>query len=144
MSNNQSLSLVLTNDLSEIARAADEIEKFGVSQEWPLQWISNTNLALDELVTNAVLYGLKENAEDTNIIIKIAVENGDLVIRMLDKGIPFNPFQEVTDPSLDLQLEDMQIGGLGVYFVKTLMSAYHYERVDGVNNITLIQRLDSS
>ena len=66
--------------------------------------------------------------------------NGSLVTVVEDDGIAFDPFTSAPAPDLDASVDERRIGGLGVYFVKTLMDEATYERVDNLNRITLIQR----
>ena len=57
-----------------------------------------------------------------------------------DDGLEFDPFRSAPEPDLDASVEERRIGGLGVYFVKSLMDEATYERVDNLNRITLVQR----
>ncbi len=133
------LTLKLKNDLSELARIAAEIETYGESHGWPTKWIMNLNLALDELITNIVSYGYRDDDEH-EIQITLTSRNGELVAVLEDDGIAFNPFTQAREPDLDASVEDRRIGGLGVYFAKTLMDDTAYERVADRNRITLLLR----
>ena len=133
------LSLTLINDLSELERIAEEIEAYGASQGWPAKWILNLNISLDELITNIVSYGY-EDSDEHEIRVTLTDEDGSLVAVLEDDAIAFDPFTAAPEPDLDASVEARRIGGLGVYFVKTLMDAVIYERIDDLNRITLIQR----
>ena len=133
------LLLTLRNDLSEIARIAEEIEEHGESRGWPMKWILNTNLALDELITNTVSYGYQDTDEH-EIRITVTERDGALVVVLEDDGIAFNPFTAAPEPDVEADVDERPIGGLGVYFVKTLMDEVAYEWADGCNRITLIQQ----
>ena len=133
------LELTLRNDLSEIARIADEIEAYGEARAWPTKWILNINLSLDELITNTVSYGYQDS-DAHEIRITLMEREGSLVVVMEDDGIAYDPFTETAAPDLEAEVEERSVGGLGVYFVKTLMDEVAYERIDGVNRITLVQR----
>lgn len=132
------LNLILKNDLSELARVADAIETHGEAHGWPMKWIMNINLSLDELITNIVSYGYRDT-HDHEIRVTLTERNESLVTVVEDDGIAFDPFSEAPSPDLDAGVEDRRIGGLGVYFVKTLMDEVSYERRDDCNHITLIQ-----
>lgn len=133
------LRLTLKNDLSELSRIADEIESHGESRGWPTKWIMNLNLSLDELITNTVSYGYQDTDEH-EIHITLTERTGSLVVVVEDDGMAFDPFTAAPAPDLEAGVEDRPIGGLGVYFVKTLMDEVAYERVENCNRITLIQR----
>ena len=133
------LLLTLKNDLSELARIAEAIEAHGESRGWPVKWILNLNLSLDELITNTVSYGYQDTDEH-EIRVTLTDQSGSLVVVLEDDGIAFDPFTAAPEPDLEASVEERRIGGLGVYFVKTLMDEATYERLDSHNRITLIQR----
>ena len=133
------LRLTLKNDLSELSRIADEIESHGESRGWPTKWIMNLNLSLDELITNTVSYGYQDTDEH-EIQVTLTERTGSLVVVVEDDGMAFDPFTAAPAPDLEAGVEDRPIGGLGVYFVKTLIDEVAYERVENCNRITLIQR----
>ena len=133
------LLLTLKNDLSELARIAEAIETHGESHDWPAKWVMNLNLSLDELITNTVSYGYRDTGEH-EIHVTLTERDGTLVTVLEDDGIAFDPFTATPAPDLEAGVEERPIGGLGVYFVKTLMDEVAYERIDDCNRITLIQR----
>ena len=133
------LRLILKNDLSELARIAEEIESHGEACGWPTKWILNLNLSLDELITNTVSYGYQDTDEH-EIRVTLTERNGALVVVVEDDGMAFDPLTSAPVPDPEADMEERPIGGLGVYFVKTLMDEVAYERVDNCNRITLIQR----
>lgn len=140
MSLNQ-LNLTIECDPAEPARIAEEIENFGSARSWPDQAIFNINLALDELVTNVILYGFPANMEKKDINISLIKNDDEIRVIMEDEGIEFNPFDEVSEPLIDESVEARQIGGLGVFFVKSLTDDAWYERIDNKNRITLVVRV---
>ena len=133
------LTLTLKNDLSELARIAEAVEAYGETHRWPAKWILNLNISLDELITNIVSYGYPDSGEH-EIHVTVSDRNGSLVTVLEDDGIEFDPFSSAPDPDLEASVEERRIGGLGVYFVKTLMDEATYERVGNRNRITLTQR----
>ena len=133
------LNLTFKNDLSELARVAGAIEAHGKAHGWPAKWVLNLNISLDELITNIVSYAYQDSDEH-EIRVTLANRNGSLVTVVEDDGIEFDPFTAAPEPDLDASVAERRIGGLGVYFVKTLMDEAIYERLDGRNRITLVQR----
>ena len=135
------LPLTLKNDLSELARIADAIEAHGESRGWPMKWVMNLNISLDELITNTVSYGYPDSDDEREIRVTLTEQDdGSLVTVLEDDGLAFDPFSAAPAPDLEAEVEERPIGGLGVFFVKTLMDEFAYERVDDRNRITLIQR----
>lgn len=139
MMSTSALNLIVKNQLTEIARIAEAIETHGKAHEWHIQWITNINLSLDELVTNVISYGYDDDkAHEIHISLRER-DDGALVVEIVDDGAPFDPFTEATEPNVHAVLEQRPIGGLGVYLVKSLIDHVHYERRDGHNRITLVQ-----
>ena len=69
------------------------------------------------------------------------VAEGVLTLVVKDHGTPFDPTQH-TDVDVEAELDERQIGGLGIYLVKTIMDTMRYERTaDGYNVLTLTKNL---
>jgi anti-sigma regulatory factor (Ser/Thr protein kinase) len=92
-------------------------------------------LALDELSTNIVSYGFKDQKEHT-VIFTISLDCEALEFRIEDDGIPFNP---ASAPDLEqaCNLNDTKVGGLGIHLIKTLMDEIKYKRINGKNILEL-------
>ena len=132
------LDLTIDTDLAELSRIADEIEAHGKAHNWPNEWLFNVNLSLDELVTNVINYGYAEGETTKNIQLTLKIVNGSLWVVLVDDGVEFDPFSDAPAPDTDAPLEERQIGGLGIFFVKSLVNETNYKRKDGKNYTTLI------
>lgn len=130
------LSLSLKNDLGEIRRLAERVETFGDEAGLPMKTVFNLNLALDELLTNTMSYGGAQAVE-----VRLRLSPGRLEVVLEDDGIPFDPFRQAAEPDLDLGIDERPIGGLGVHFVKKLMSGTGYVREGDRNLVTLTMDL---
>ncbi len=132
------LSLVVKHDLAELARIADDIEAHAQEHDWPTAWVPAVNLSLDELITNIVNYGFANQPEKKDIDLTLKVIDDNLYVELIDEGVAFDPFTDAPQPSLDAPIEEREIGGLGIYFVKSLVNQTRYERKEGKNYTTLI------
>ncbi len=130
MSNPQ-LSIVLTNNISELKKLSAAIDDFGAQLELPPAVIFKFNLVMDELVTNVISYAYPHD-EQHEFSLRLWQEDGWLRAELRDQGLPFNPL-EFPPPDTKAALEDRVIGGLGVHFLKEMMDIYAYQR-DGVWN----------
>ena len=131
----------LKNDLSELDRLCQKCESVGASMGMPKKLIFEMNLALDELFTNIISYGFEDDREHT-IKIEIKVDDNELLMRIEDDGIPFDPLI-VEAPDLGCQVEDCKIGGLGIHLIRKLMDEIRYERVNDLNVLYLKKHIDS-
>ncbi len=99
------------------------------------------SLALEELFTNIIKYGYDDRDEH---FITVSLKVGPEVFRLelSDDGHPFNPFEQ-PEPDLSIPLEERQIGGLGIHFVRNLLERCEYERRDGRNVVAVEKALKS-
>jgi sigma-B regulation protein RsbU (phosphoserine phosphatase) len=126
------LSVVLTNQLREIARLADLIEEFGRKCGLSEDDATNISLMLDEVVSNVIKYAFDDTREH-HIHIEVACGGGLVTMHVEDEGKPFNPLNAPA-PNLDLAIEERPIGGLGIFITKALADSLAYRR-DGMHNV---------
>ncbi len=98
-------------------------------------------IIVEELVTNVIDYG-GVSAGEHAVRVDLSAEDGELVIRLTDRGREYNPLLR-EDPDVTLPAEQRPIGGLGVHFCKKLTEEQEYARVDGCNVLTLRKKLSS-
>ena len=132
-----SISIRIAADVREIERLNRLVRQFGELHDVPSRTLYAVNLALDELVTNVVLYGY-ENAEGQEVRIQISVAGSELEASVADNGRQFDPLQ-VNPPDLNAPLEDRQLGGLGIHLVRSLMDKVTYRR-EGEQNVLLVRK----
>ncbi|UCH21610.1 MAG: ATP-binding protein [Deltaproteobacteria bacterium] len=134
-------SFKLKNNLSELDTLCRNLQQFGNSLGLTKKCIFQINLALDELFTNIISYGYPDSA-DHWINIAISHENGTLIIRIEDTGVPFDP-DSVKTPELIDKIEDCRVGGLGIHLIKKLMDEIVYERCGNKNILTLKKNIET-
>ena len=136
------LDMSLANDVQEVARVIDSLEEFGAANGIPAEQSLRFGLALDELITNIVSYGLAGRGD---AIITLAIEHRDgaLCAELDDNGPPFDPLAAgAAPPSGDL--ETREVGGLGLTLVKSFMDRLDYRRVDGFNRVTMEMKVKAA
>lgn len=114
---------------------AQMVEEFGDANKLPDRQIYLINLALDELITNIVSYGMRGVARP-RIEINLQVNGTLLTLSMEDNGSRFDP-TENTNPDLDSPVDERPVGGLGLHLIKTFADRVRYEYSDGRNRLTL-------
>jgi anti-sigma regulatory factor (Ser/Thr protein kinase) len=134
-----SISIRIEADVREIERLNRLVRQFGELHDVPSRTLYAVNLALDELVTNAVLYGFDDPA-GKEVLIKIATAGSELMASVCDGGRPFNPL-DVKPPDLSAPLEDRELGGLGVHLVRSLMDHVSYVREGDQNVLTVRKKI---
>lgn len=129
------VTLVLRNDLAEIERLAEAVERFCSDQRVPEDAAFHLNLVLDELVTNIVSYAYEPAAGTREIEVRLARKASGIAVEVVDDGRPFDPLS-APEPDLSASVEDRPIGGLGVHFLRRLMDDVRYHRRDGHNHLS--------
>ena len=129
--------ITLKNNLSEIERLANAVMQFGRENNFSDKVIFDINLALEEVVNNIISYAYKDKNEH-QINIHMELEGPELVLKVEDDGVPFNPL-EVPEPDINKPLEERQPGGLGLFFVRNLTDKLDYRR-DKDKNIFIMQK----
>ena len=120
-------------------RVSGLIDRVGKEYALPSEVVTNLRIALDEIVTNIVNYAYPDGASH-DITIHCEIREGRLETTVEDDGVAFDPLR-APPPDLAVPLASRQVGGLGVHFVRNLMSAVTYERVGGRNRLTLKQEI---
>jgi serine/threonine-protein kinase RsbW len=134
-----SISIRIEADVREIERLNRLVRQFGELHDVPSRTLYAVNLALDELVTNAVLYGFDDPAGQ-EVLVKIATAGSELIASVCDGGRQFNPL-DVKPPDLSAPLEDRELGGLGVHLVRSLMDHVSYVREGNQNVLTVRKKI---
>ena len=105
--------------------------------------ICRCQLAVDEAVTNIIEHGYEgEGRGEIDLRCECEPGQGELVITISDQAKPFDP-DAVPQPTLNASLEDMQIGGLGLYFMRQVMDAVEFSYEDGSNKLVLVKKRES-
>ena len=133
--------LTLHNQVDEITRLAPFIETIGEEAGLDASLTMSLNLALEEAVTNVILYAYPKDADGLVHIEAITTEK-QLQFVITDAGKPFDPTVK-EDADITLSAEERPIGGLGIYLVRQLMDTINYERVNGHNVLTLYKNIEA-
>lgn len=133
------LLVEIDNDLGEIARLSALIEAFGEKHGLAPAAIYHIRLAFDEFLTNIISYGFSDG-EPHKIAASIDLDGDTLAAEIIDDGIAFNPLDRPS-PDTTKSVEEREIGGLGIHFIRRLMDKVEYCRADGRNHLKMIKKL---
>ena len=105
---------------------------------FPPQQAAQIEMAVDEACTNAIQHGtlraaaVEEHAK--NMSLRVDVTPGRIGITLIDNGQKY-AFEEYRKEDLDRALEQMQVGGLGLYIIKQFMDEVLYFHEPEVGNV---------
>jgi serine/threonine-protein kinase RsbW len=130
----------LNNDLQELSKLESFLNGLSDLGGMDERTIFHLNLVCDELVTNTILYGYKEGEEGQRMIrIEAIVSPEWLELRITDDAAAFDPLERPM-PDLTLSIDEREIGGLGIHFVRQVMDEVSYEHLDGLNVLHMKKR----
>jgi anti-sigma regulatory factor (Ser/Thr protein kinase) len=99
--------------------------------------ILDTQLAVEEAITNIINHGYKNAIGE--IIISCRINLYLAEIRIRDNAPRFDPLS-LPEPELDGTIQDRKIGGLGVFLIRQVMDEISYQYENGQNILVLIKR----
>ena len=131
--------LILHNDIQQIPQLADFILTIAEEMHLSQSLSMSLNLALEEAVTNVIMYAYPKGS-DGLVIIEAILREKSLDFIVTDSGQPFDP---TAAPEVDtaLDLDERPIGGLGIHLVRKIMDKVHYERKDGQNILSMTKNI---
>ena len=125
--------------LDSLEHIAEDVENFCAENRVDIASSFALNLCLDEIFTNCVMYGYKE-CPTNEVYVKLEASNGELFAEIVDNASAFNPLEEIKNPNTSGDIDDREIGGLGVFLVKKNMDRIEYSYEDGKNILRMYRK----
>ncbi len=98
-------------------------------------------LAVDEACTNIITHGYA-GMNPGSIILSLEMAPNKVVVTITDFGHPFEP-SEASAPDVEAGLEDLPMGGFGLFFIYQTMDEINYETTEDGNHLTFIKQLST-
>lgn len=127
------ITMVCSPKLEKLQDITDHI-KLCLQGQFPKEILSCVFIAADEIYSNICRYSKAEKMECT-----CTVKQGTVMLQFEDNGVAYNPLEKA-DPNVQTDLEDRELGGLGIYLVKKQMNQVEYEYKNGKNCLTLVKK----
>lgn len=124
------------NQFAELSRVTTEALAFIDSSGIGPPGIYRVNLAIEELATNILKYGYGGDPAIHEILLRVELRPGAVLVTLEDDGQPFNPL-EAPAPDVHLAPEQRAVGGLGIHLVRRLVDEMTYERCGQRNRLTV-------
>lgn len=105
--------------------------------------VSKIELAVDEACANVIKHAYGNNSKKL-IDVLIKVDTQKLMVVVTDKGKGFDP-NKIKLPKMNEYLQEMRVGGLGIYLIETLMDKVNFDVRPGIRNqVKMIKYLNKS
>lgn len=101
------------------------------AQKAKLADLLTLQFAVEEIVINIISYAYPSGING-EVEVKCWVEKERFYLQLIDWGIEFNPLCAADKPSA-ASLEDMPVGGLGIFLTTNLLNDINYSRADERN-----------
>jgi sigma-B regulation protein RsbU (phosphoserine phosphatase) len=134
-----SSELVIRNDRDELGRVARALDELGARHRLAQDVVTDMHVALDEVLANIIGHAYADR-EAHEIRVALEVSPQALEATVEDDGRPFDPLTVAT-PDRSAPLRSRRVGGLGIHFVRNLMTGVAYSRVGDKNRIVLTKSL---
>lgn len=94
------------------------------------------NLIVEEIFVNIVDY-----SKTDFVTVNVEFKNQTLTLEFIDNGIEFNPLLK-EDPKITDNIDETQIGGLGIFLTKEIADELDYNYMNGENHLKIIKKVE--
>ena len=115
-----------------IAMISECARQEGFSQER----VSELEVAVEEALINICFHAYDEAIGEVEVRCFPADENDRLVVEIIDSGKAFNPLS-APEPILTPHIEQRDVGGLGIFFIRKMSDQVEYSRSENQNLLSL-------
>lgn len=135
MKNPVPLRCELHGTVQELPGFFEQLEAWAQAGDLPAGPVAKFGLMLDELLTNVAMHGYRSQGGAVSVQLEfVAPDILHAVIR--DQAPAFDPTDRPA-PDLDMGLEEREVGGLGLHFVRRLAHRFTYRRDGDSNELAL-------
>jgi serine/threonine-protein kinase RsbW len=129
--------LTIGLNIAEILAVSDRLEEALQANGFSAEEILDTQLAVEEAITNVIVHGYQKPGEA--IVVSCQISRNRVEVQVADTAPRFDPLS-VPEPELGGNVEDRRIGGLGVYLIRQIMDEVSYHYKNGRNCLVMIKR----
>ena len=105
----------------------------------PVKAQMQIDIVIDELCSNVARYAYSDRTGKVTVSVDTVDKPMKVWLTFTDEGVPYNPLAK-EDPDITLSADEREIGGLGIYMVKTIMDIVSYEYKQQENIVTMIKK----
>jgi anti-sigma regulatory factor (Ser/Thr protein kinase) len=133
------VAATITGPDEGLARVPALLDELARAHRLDADAVADMQVALDEILSNILENGFADGRAH-RIDVALSVDGDRLTAEVEDDCAAFDPLS-VPPPELETPLKDRRVGGLGVHFVRSLMSQVSYTRVGARNRLVLTKSL---
>ncbi|MBQ6006469.1 MAG: ATP-binding protein [Selenomonadaceae bacterium] len=119
---------VLENLQTVIDFATEHLE----ARDCSMKVVMQTELVIAEVFVNIASYAYNPEIGPATFCMEFEENPSAVLMTFIDGGRPYDPLKQ-TDPDTTLDIDEREIGGLGIFLVKKNVDEISYEYADGKN-----------
>lgn len=127
--------LTIEASVENLATVTEFITSSLEEKDCSLKIIMQMELVIEEIYVNVASYAYRPSIGPVTIY-KEFVTPQAIIVTFVDSGMPYNPLEH-EDPDINADIEDREVGGLGIFLIKKNVDEISYERRDDQNILTI-------
>jgi len=132
-------SLTVPAEVESVARCTTFVASYAATTGLPPARVRELELVVEEVLVNICKYAYVEAPGEMELRCT-KTDSQNLLLEFIDTGRPFNILTLPT-PDLTVDVEQRQVGGLGVPLVRAMVDTVTYDREAGRNILRLSVQL---
>jgi serine/threonine-protein kinase RsbW len=129
--------MTIPPDAEAVTRLLDALEGFAEQAALAPKVAHRLAVVLEELAANVAMHGSTGAGAASYVAVAVHRRDDALVATIEDDGRAFDPLAQAA-PDTAAALEDRDVGGLGVHFVRQMTRSLDYSRLAGRNRLTAV------
>jgi serine/threonine-protein kinase RsbW len=129
--------ITIGSDIAEIPEISARLEAGMQRYGFHAEDILDTQLAVEEAVTNVIFHGYRKGGGKISVTCRIGADRVE--VQIADSAPRFDPLS-IPEPELDASIEERKVGGLGVYLIRRVMDEISYRYENGKNILVLMKK----
>ena len=136
----QQFGMIIGSDIAEIPEVSAWLEEVMLGSGFTEEAILDTQLAVEEAITNVIVHGYKEPGGE--VVITCYVSSDCVEVEIADTAPRFDPLS-MPEPDLESSIDKRRIGGLGVFLIRQVMNGVSYRYENGKNILVMTKNRTS-
>ena len=101
-------------------------------RDCPMKAAMQLELVIEEIFVNIASYAYHPDKGSATFCVDFEEDPEAVILTFVDSGKPYNPLEK-PDPDVSLDINEREIGGLGIFLVKKNVDDISYERTNEKN-----------
>lgn len=102
------------------------------ARDCPMKTVMQMELVIEEIFVNIASYAYNPETGPATFCMEFEENPATVLMTFIDRGKPYNPLAK-EDPDTSLDIDERNVGGLGIFLVKKNVDEISYKYEDGKN-----------